>query len=379
VRRANVLSQLEALNRIVKNASSLPTGIKETVVVDANELQQARAAFDLDNVAGARKMLQPLISNLGSKLGKGVEEWRAQMRSLLDQVMQISAFLEPNLSAGFEADKTKIRAELDVLAPTTGDSSVENISTLAESVKRVGTAIDTLLKNRIPAQLASQFSVLKALLNSKPLQNEETVARFLETAEKLPGQFAKWAEHPKAGIDESSKALSDLKVHWQEALLSQVDDSDAETKKSIQALLNNNQYVGATQATVSTLKAKEKLLGGTGAAMLAQPLVTSSIPLLDLFESRASEAAFTIFSTVRKQTVPPSLEELRADSMRDLFKAKAVRFAIASIIIFAIGYGLFANLFVGTFSELMTIFVWAFGLNISVDTVMDSINVRKIG
>jgi hypothetical protein len=73
------------------------------------------------------------------------------------------------------------------------------------------------------------------------------------------------------------------------------------------------------------------------------------------------------------------LEELRANSMRDLFRLKAQRFAIASLVIFGIGYGLFANTFIGTFSELMTIFVWAFGLNISVDTVMDSINVRRIG
>jgi hypothetical protein len=378
-RRANATSQLEGLTRFAKNTSSLPTGIKETVVVDDAGLQQARAALDLDNVTSAEQTLQSLIAKAGTNLGQSVQDWRAPVKSLLDQVMQISDFLDQNLSAGLAADKAKLSTELDALNPTTDTSSLEDISTLASSVKRVGAEVDIWLKNRVPVQLNSQFNALHSVISKKRLKKPETMVEFFDSAEKLPTQFAQWADDPSVSVEQSSTALNSLKVCWREALVSQIDDTDAETKKKVQASLDKNQFLEATQTTISTLPDKETILGSTSAITGVAASAFSSIPFLDIFEGRAADAGFTILNTVRKQTVLPSLGALRARTMAELFAAKALRFIIASIIIFGIGYALFANTFIGTLSELMTIFVWAFGLNISVDTVMDSINVRKIG
>ena len=378
VRRAGASTQLETLTRLAKNTATLPPGISDTSGINAADLQKARATFDLDNVAGAQEVLQPLVADLGDRLGKNVAEWRAQVKSLLDQVMQVSTFLEQPLSAGLEAEKTKISTDLDGLTPTTGDSSLEDITTLSNSVRRVGAAINVWLKNRVPVQLASQFNVIKPLFKSVQLNDPEAMNSFFKAAEELPGEFANWADNPGIGVKQSFTALANLQELWRKALLNQVDAGDAENREKLQALLDNKQYLEATQATISVLPAKDKALGSRGAVAAAAPEV-SVIPFMGISEARATEAGVTIINTVSEQTLPPTLAALRASTLGALVRAKAVRFIIASSVILGIGYGLFANTFIGTWSELMTIFVWAFGLNISVDAVMDSISVKKIG
>jgi uncharacterized membrane protein YagU involved in acid resistance len=63
--------------------------------------------------------------------------------------------------------------------------------------------------------------------------------------------------------------------------------------------------------------------------------------------------------------------------LKELILGKLVTFAVASVIIMFIGYALFAQTFVGTLNELLSVFVWAFGLNISIDGVVETIDKKK--
>jgi hypothetical protein len=61
------------------------------------------------------------------------------------------------------------------------------------------------------------------------------------------------------------------------------------------------------------------------------------------------------------------LDQLRARSQKQIAQDSLVRWAIVAAALLAIGYLTFAPTYLGTFRDLFTIFMWAFGLNVTVE------------
>ncbi len=66
-----------------------------------------------------------------------------------------------------------------------------------------------------------------------------------------------------------------------------------------------------------------------------------------------------------------SLETLRARTFRELAAAERNQTAIAAVIITVVGYALFADKFVGTLTDVVTIFMWGFTLDVSVSKLLE--------
>jgi hypothetical protein len=141
-------------------------------------------------------------------------------------------------------------------------------------------------------------------------------------------------------------------------------------------LLNQNQYWSAALSLVQFLIAHPPAPDAEADAEADAGGEAIEPPMIFTFLPRTIEGIFpeifASFSTVREKTVPPTVESLRVSSIRELILAKGIRWIIASVGIVIIGYVLFASKFVGTFPDLLAIFVWAFGVDISVDALLDA-------
>lgn len=385
-RRDTAKGQLESLSGLAKKLPLLPAAIGAALTIDGPTLEKARGQLAFDDVAAAQESLTPLITNLGSTLGETVSAWRGHVKLLLDQVMAVSQFLPESASTGLSESKMTIT---DTLFPTlnaSGTSSLTEISTLFDSLRQTRQFLVNEFVNRAGAQLANSMNSLKKQFDPVAKPNPQLVdqlfAKIGELVEKFPG----WAEQPEVGAKELQEAADELRVLWPGALLAQITGSDAnlvtETKDKIEALLNQRHYWDAAFEVIIFLKDHplEMILGEPEEGTLAKTPETFSFStgvwsFLDLLSGDSNFSLAKV--TVREHTLPPSLEALRTKTLKELILAKLLRFALASVIIMFIGYALFAQTFVGTLNELLSVFVWAFGLNISIDGVVDTIDKKK--
>ena len=101
----------------------------------------------------------------------------------------------------------------------------------------------------------------------------------------------------------------------------------------------------------------------------------------EIFETLKSVGAMalpgsTIFRTVR-ETAAPRLEALQVLSLRELLWLKLLRFVVAAALITAASWPIFADK-VGTPLDLVAIIVWSFGVNFSVDTLLDGQGLKNL-
>jgi hypothetical protein len=386
-RRDIAKRQLETLTRLAKNRPMLPIAIAEAITIDGAALETARGLLGTDDVAGAQQSMKPSITTLGDALGDAASTWRGNAKSMLDQAI-ISAFLSEAVSTSLTTEKETLKVKLDESVPTTDDSSLDDIATLFDLLRNARRIVSEFV-NRAGAQLANSLNSLKSQFDLVPGPQPDSIKDAFKKAAELLGKFPAWAERPEIGTNELQKALDDLTTLWRAALPAQITGTDAElvndTKERIETLLQQNHYRDAAFEVIVFLKyhpLDDNILGETGDHSVAKASETFSLSagiwsFLDLISGKPSDTSLTMVSTVREQ-IPPSLEALRTRTLKELILGKLVTFAIASLIIMGIGYSLFAQTFVGTFNELMSVFVWAFGLNISIDGVVESMKKTKL-
>jgi hypothetical protein len=378
-RRITVKSQFETLSGLAKKSSLLPAEISAAVSIVGAELEKAQSQLELDNVAAAAQTLQPLAPGLGSKLGPAASNWRSHVSSLLEVAEGISAFLPAKVGAGIDTDNTTVKTKLAELVPTTEASSLTEISSLFDAIRNVRDSL-TVFVRRLATQLANSVNALKIQFD-KPLP--ESVAQLFNEAEQISKRLPELAEHPEAGAKELQERLAALTLHWSETMLAQIQGDNTvlvtSSREDVETLLDQNQYFDATLAVIEFLQAQADMLLGSVAVTNVVPSFEEAVSFLDLLGGGGRpETSVTMVTTVHERTIPPNLTALRTRTWKELAVARALQFAIAGVIIMAVGYALFAEEFVGTFKELMAVFVWAFGLNLSADSMMETITSTKL-
>jgi hypothetical protein len=269
--------------------------------------------------------------------------------------------------------------KVNALVLPTDESTLDEVSTFVRSAVDAADACKALVL-RTADQVANSSNSLKASYDSLPSPPAPAlINQLFERSFELLKKFPHWTAHPKEGTKELPEALGALKSQWREALIAQTNGMD-EARNSLTDWLDEGNYNTAAFNLITYLrehppKPGDTILGDTDTSLATSsapmPLSEGLVSFFNSFSSRAEDDV-TMITSVHQHTLPPNLEALRARTWQELATAKALRFAIASLIILAIGYALFVDKFVGTFNDLMAIFVWAFGTNISVDTIMDS-------
>jgi hypothetical protein len=371
-RRSLAQSDLDVMRKLSRLSADLPAEVAAAVNIDTKFLDTVGHDIEVDNVFDAQTALNQRFSDIAAAVSQRIQPWRDRTKSLLDQASGLAGFLDAAFSNDIAQENSNIQATLDGLQLTIDDpANRQTLQTVLGSVRDVEVRIGGLV-NRLIALFNSSMGVLRSQFGANAAQ----FAPLFKSADQLPQLLLDSIKNSDDQLQELQNALTSAKQEWRQVLLNALQANDAATtaqRTSVSSLLDQNQFWQAAQSVTQFLKThpvEDQVLGEeVDQAAIAQPiLVLGSSPA---FTDLTPEVVAT-FTTVREKTVPPTVESLTVRTMRELFLAKAVRWAIASVGIVLIGYLLFADKFVGTLADVMAVFVWAFGTDISVDALLDA-------
>jgi hypothetical protein len=132
-------------------------------------------------------------------------------------------------------------------------------------------------------------------------------------------------------------------------------------------LLDQQEYVKAAQQAAGILTGAGTPLGPR--AIMAPPgLEWRLAPGLDL-----TPAVATFRTVIGRIETPSRQAVIRAQTQRSLRCAKLAQSFLIGLLLVILGYGLYWEKFIGSFADFSQIFFWAFGLDITLDTVLKTI------
>lgn len=368
-RRAAVQSMLETLKKVDHLRADLPENIAGAVQVDPVLIQQINNNIQADNISAAKTALDQTVTGMGNALTPIIQGWSNNVLTLLDQINLIQAFLPPNFSVSVTQETAKISEKLGELPAINEGSTAEALLAIVTSIRELNLRIKGLAR-RLGDLLTNASNTLKIEFGPNAPAIEELFVSLDQLNQKLP----EWTAHLDTSMGALQNAISGAQIKWRQQLIGQLKGNEAaaveKATDAVNAFLDQNQYWNAALAVAQFLRANplEEVLGDeeTGIQRNAPLFFVAESP--DLAVPQAGQS----FTIIREKTIPPTIESLRVSTLQDLIFAKAIRWIIASIGIVLIGYVLFADKFVGTLSDILAIFVWAFGVDISVDALLDA-------
>jgi hypothetical protein len=152
-------------------------------------------------------------------------------------------------------------------------------------------------------------------------------------------------------------ALTALDAAWRTTFQS---IGGAALSKTVTGLLDQKLVTEAGAALMKELRGDGDAAAAVGGAP-ASPVVIAD-------DTRASVETFD--TRTERDAVPPLLEDLQARNRWALARAKIGQSVAVAILAGLIGYGLFAPKFIGDFQDFLMIFFWAFGLDLTTESVV---------
>jgi hypothetical protein len=378
-RRTTARADLQALKELAGNRAHLPPEVTDAFAVNERLVVEIGRLIEIDDVARAQAAVDDVVSHLGREIGEAVSTWRVNEGAFLEEVAVLAAFLPSSTAAGLGEDVASLNTKLDELPPIGEAARPEQVAKLSNSLREARMRIGELLlkiRGRLTISADTLSSQFEQVIDPFP----ERILRVVEMLTELRQSLVAWADRPETGAQKLHATLVSIKALWRDALLAQIAGAHAkvvaETKTAVQALIDQDKYLDASLRVVQYLRdnpSGDQILGEgenvATAAMSPQAVVDDSLIAL---LSRGVAGDRTATHSVHEKTIPPSLDQLRVNTLGEIFLDRAIPFVVAGLIILAIGYSLFADKFVGTFTDLLAVFVWAYGVDISVQAVMET-------
>ncbi|MBV9925264.1 MAG: hypothetical protein JOZ96_09640 [Acidobacteria bacterium] len=392
-RRSAALDILDPLKRLTEASSQLPAGLAAPLAESRKVVEEAGRKIEGNDIVGAKKILDDEVSGLGERLGRAVSDWRLETKAFLSALANVAPLLPSDSSAGLTQELATLQLTLsDTIELTDAGATVQKIESMLGALRTARVKVRELVAGTQLLLRSSRASIEKvtpekAALAGLDVPQPKKVTALIESFDRLAASLAASVEQPKAGAEALPGALNDLKTQWREALLAQVT-ADAAAQKAAGDLFAANRYVEATEVVARSLPPKrmsDTLLGETettSALAASRRLKAGGLKVGEILDALAGVGGrdlpgLTVLHTVRERSIPTRLDSLQVPSLGELLLLKWVRFVIAAAIITAAGYLVFMDR-TGTLLDLLGIIGWAFGMNVSVDTILDGQEVKKL-
>lgn len=370
--RAAAVTQLEVFSKLAAGRRSLPQRIASVFEIE-NTLAQARELIALDNVGQARQMLDGLASQINASLRETSLNWIEESQSFLEGLSSLVSF-QATVSDNFPNKINALSAKLEAVTVAEDDTATpENVAASFGALREARFGFRRLLLET-QYLIANSVDLYRTQFAQVSVSDKVSLDEFFAKLDAFLLKFAEWIqpgyEIPPPSIQAD---VSNLKAVWREALLKQFS-GESEAKVDVGSLLDEEKYREATAATIKFLRGNpaETLLGDMllGDASSA----TTGASQIDgmFFPAETTAPAPSIFNIFQERTLPPIFDFFESGSWFSYVIANLLRFIVAGIGIAAAGYVLFADKFVGTASDLLAIFVWAFGLDVSINAFLEA-------
>src|SRR5262249_32879442 len=159
------------------------------------------------------------------------------------------------------------------------------------------------------------------------------------------------------------------------ALLNQIPEATQTELQIVTRLIEQRDYVEATRQVIQIIEVNKE------AARMAFdefPNSTAALPIITPVFARflpggSLNTAPTLVTQIeRVDVVEEPLAEQRARTMSELFRDRLLQTVLAGALISIAGYLIFEEKFIGNVQDVAGIFFWAFGIDITVDALLQT-------
>jgi hypothetical protein len=331
----------------------------------AEAVQGVAAAVAENDLASAAQRRQRLITALGAAVPAAAVRWQQTVGSVI-QLLQTEPGLSKTVKESFGPPAKAAAVSLNRVA-------VDPLTTLAkieEALMSVGverSAVKQLLDGLADIIELEWLNVTQTL-NPAPAGWDPAAFEKVGVATKAFRDFLRTIpDRPDLGA--TAQNLHALHSAWREGVGGQFGGGN----KEIQEALSHDDYVAAIKAAA----APHAVPPLEGPALLAGPAArTAALPFpMQSPVALVPPHRVNTFLTIDGAAGPVTWTE--AGLARNLWAEKLIQSILLGVIVLAGAYGFNSDSFLGTPADFLTLFFWAFGLDLTVDAV--SRITRKLG
>jgi hypothetical protein len=379
-RRAAVQTNLAEGETLTKTHWALPAEIARPVQDIAGQLNAAREALRVDNVGDADAKLESMRADLAAKLETPVMQWRDGLADYLNKLSDPAAPLPESLTREMKSARDQLKLRLDQVADVTPHSTTGQIRGTLDALHSAHKNAVDLMTRKLGDWLQTTTGEVTAILETAKVPDLKAVEKLKETISQLQKEAAHSADDPIAAQKQWNAIALTLDMAWRDALLKQIPNASADEKAAVEQLIKNRKYADAANKVADILKpqtaatGENRLLGGKVGGRIAAraaALLSGWLALPPMLDSPALAQAEPV------PLVELPLEIARRRTLTELMIATFLQTLIVGLLIAVAGYLLYEKDFIGTFTEVVKIFFWAFALDVTVGKLMEIIKPFK--
>lgn len=346
--------------------------------VSASLLNNARhklveATRDLENMDAdkAKQSLTDLRGGLEQRMTDIMTDWTEPLRRTLSNVVSTSNMFPAPIGEWLKSSAEKLLAEIPVPPETNKEWN-------PESTRGFFSAIDSYrrkLHHEINVLINTVDQFFQAMI--LPFEGVPAADSVREALQACVQDFSRRLQgDPEAAWATVSMERGALARTLQAILTSAMPASDATTKAKLEQLLSEGKFVDAAILLANALTLRNLDLPARQQSLPQSPPALTINQVRPENEKTLPDPAGFGLHFAPGAVKPIELPDAQARA-RYRF-ATTVQWLIGCIGIITLSYLTFGASYVGTFQEMVAIFIWAFGLDITVDALVSKIQGMKL-
>lgn len=361
VKRQAAQASIDALVAVTNSSWPVPNPVDTAITNAKASLTAILQLMASDDVGTADKKRQTAQEALGISLDKAAKDWQRDIEDyLLNGLANADKGISSVLKTGFQklvTDTLQSIGKARLSAIPTASDMMQFLHDLSAELR---IARDTLI--RLARNISAEFNNANTILSTRVEHLDPAAVQNLRSkVATLTTSLEQAAKDPTKALTELPNELLNLHAAWTAALLNELL---ATSQKPVKDLLNQEAYLEATQKLDEILSGRQALGGGpTPSAWQDLPPTPELAPGL----------LVSIRSLSHQDAMPAPLPAFVARTKGQVVWNKFLQSLLVGVLLGLIGYSIYAEKFVGNFSDFILIFFWAFGLDLTVDTVVKSL------
>lgn len=360
-RKADVQNDLAGLWKLVEGQWDLPESIDAALEHGRQARPRLQGLLDQGDVGAAETELAALRREVGTLLHKAVLAWRQQ---LLDGLGRLPTKSPPLGTLFGDVRRAAEKACVDKLSALDAHADLESaLRAVRDARTLVNTFLEAIVRD-LEAMVGQVQANLGGLGDLGP-----TFGELDELGKSRMGD----PDILLPALNHQSSRLHDALRHAVGAVASQDPQVDQ--------LLQAGRYEEAASLAQQTAKRPASGPVQAAAPTAAQPAAGPPGVVrrgsAEPSESPVREAKFFIWQT---PSIPmlPRAAVIKTQARAELRAAKRLNTTVAAVLAIVTGYLVFENSFVGSLDNIAAAFVWALGVDASVEVLVETLK-KKIG
>jgi hypothetical protein len=348
----------------------VPAPVSDVVAAVKTQLTSIRTLIDIDDLKEASIAMSNATTNLGDGIRSSALDWQARVGEILDTLGNRPAGVSKLMAEKLAKPVADLRVSVSCVTTSTLLETPEQIRQTLGEIGKARNGINQFSIWFKAILTTDRASIIAEVAKAKPsgwnadlfrgvIQAETELAAFIGTIGDAPV------------IENLPPLLGQLQAQWVDAIKAIFPASD----ENVQHLLAVQDYSGAVEAAISKSSGKKGPLGSAAGFAPSVTALQFADFSKDVFASHPSPI-YSIRSYFQSLMPPDPVSPNSFTDDKRLKRDKLLQSIVIGIILIILGYSLQLSSFVGSFTDLSTLFFWAFGLDLTLDTVR-SLSAKK--